>query len=102
MHAKLRKQSLGLDHHIEQVRDRRAADIAHTRLQKGLGNARIPSPRKVASAELVLSLQDQAIIPAFVEIDSYSSLPSVTLSPVEDGRKCLIGPAMQADPTISP
>src|SRR5262249_50634589 len=41
VHAELGEQVLGVDHHVEQVRDRRAlvaADIAHARLQQRLGD----------------------------------------------------------------
>ena len=41
MHAEVGEQVLGLDHHVEQVRDRRAlvaADIAHAGLQQRLGD----------------------------------------------------------------
>ena len=41
MHAEVGEQVLGLDHHVEQVRHRRAlvaADIAHAGLQQRLGD----------------------------------------------------------------
>ena len=41
MHAEIGEQVLGLDHHVEQMRHRRAliaADIAHARLQQRLGD----------------------------------------------------------------
>ena len=41
MHAEIADDVLGVDQHVEQVRDRRAlvaADIAHARLQQRLGD----------------------------------------------------------------
>ena len=41
MHAEIAEDVLGVDQHVEQVRHRRplvAADIAHPRLQQGLGH----------------------------------------------------------------
>ncbi len=41
MHAEIADDVLGIDQHVEQVRDRRAliaADVAHARLQQRLGD----------------------------------------------------------------
>ena len=56
MHAEIGEQILGLDHDVEQMRDRRAliaADIAHARLQQRLGDRQDAfAPEGLALAEL--------------------------------------------------
>ena len=56
MHAEVADDVLGVDQHVEQVRDRRAliaADIAHARLQQGLGHREDAlAPKGLAVAEL--------------------------------------------------